>query len=516
MVMKKLFSLICCGCLLLFFPAGAQNWQSDLVKVKKSGRLVYLKDKDGFVLPDFSHAGYRGGGVALPDVKVVKQITPVEGDNTSHIQQAIGEVAALEPDADGIRGALLLKAGVYPVAGTIFVNADGVVLKGEGADATVIRGIGDTPHQRDIIVVGNTRLKGWADRKTTENSDITSEIVPVGATTFRVKDASRFREGDAIVIYHPCTEKWLKAIRYGDTGKDPGWTPGEQPIEYQRYITSVSGHNITVDAPVFYTLDRALAQSYIYGFDASGLCRNCGVEDLCVEISSKGGNDENHASNCIRFYGAEDCWALRVTAKGFILSGIMTHLCTRSTMKDCIALDPVGIVTGARFYNFNIFERSQLVLFEGCYAKDGRHNYISNGNSTASGCVFLRCVSEATKAVNEGHRRWTTGVLFDNLKEINPIRPLILALYNRGDYGTGHGWAMAHGVLWNCDVTPQGQMCVQKPPTAQNYAIGGVAATAYGKPPFKHPAGYIEGLNRAGLQPASLYEAQLNARLRRK
>lgn len=221
--MKKLFSLICCGCLLLFFPAGAQNWQSDLVKVKKSGRLVYLKDKDGFVLPDFSHAGYRGGGVALPDVKVVKQISPVEGDNTSHIQQAIGEVAALEPDADGIRGALLLKAGVYPVAGTIFVNADGVVLKGEGADATVIRGIGDTPHQRDIIVVGNTRLKGWADRKTTENCDITSEIVPVGATTFRVKDASRFREGDAIVIYHPCTEKWLKAIRYGDTGKDPGW-----------------------------------------------------------------------------------------------------------------------------------------------------------------------------------------------------------------------------------------------------------------------------------------------------
>lgn len=514
--MKRLSILIIGGFLLCFFPAMAQNWQSDLLKVKKNGKLVYAKDKDGFVLPDFSHAGYRGGGVALPAVKVVKQISPVDGDNTSHIQQAIDEVAALNPDSGGIRGALLLKAGVYPVARTISVNADGIVLKGEGANATIIRGMGDKPHQRDIIVVGNTRLNSWADRKNTENCDITSKIVPVGATTFEVKDASRFKKGDAIVIYHPCTENWLKAIRYGDTGKDADWKPGEQPIEYQRYITAVSGHKITVDAPVFYTLDQSLSPSYIYGFDASALCRNCGVEDLGVEIISKGGNDEDHASNCIRFYGAEDCWALRVTTKGFLLSGIMTHLCTRSTIRDCKALDPVGIVTGGRFYNFNIFERSQLVLFEGCYAKDGRHNYISNGNSTASGCVFLRCVSEATKAVNEGHRRWTTGVLFDQMKEVNPIRPLVVALYNRGDYGTGHGWAMAHGVLWNCDVTPKGQMCVQKPPTAQNYSIGGVAATAYGKHPFKHPAGYIEGLNRPGLQPASLYEGQLNARLRRK
>lgn len=514
--MKRLSILIIGGFLLCFFPAMAQNWQSDLLKVKKNGKLVYAKDKDGFVLPDFSHAGYRGGGVALPAVKVVKQISPVDGDNTSHIQQAIDEVAALNPDSGGIRGALLLKAGVYPVAGTISVNADGIVLKGEGANATIIRGMGDKPHQRDIIVVGNTRLNSWADRKNTENCDITSKIVPVGATTFEVKDASRFKKGDAIVIYHPCTENWLKAIRYGDTGKDAGWKPGEQPIEYQRYITAVSGHKITVDAPVFYTLDQSLSPSYIYGFDASALCRNCGVEDLGVEIISKGGNDEDHASNCIRFYGAEDCWALRVTTKGFLLSGIMTHLCTRSTIRDCKALDPVGIVTGGRFYNFNIFERSQLVLFEGCYAKDGRHNYISNGNSTASGCVFLRCVSEATKAVNEGHRRWTTGVLFDQMKEVNPIRPLVVALYNRGDYGTGHGWAMAHGVLWNCDVTPKGQMCVQKPPTAQNYSIGGVAVTAYGKHPFKHLAGYIEGLNRPGLQPASLYEGQLNARLRRK
>lgn len=514
--LNKQLILICCNCLLALLPAGAQTWHSALVNVKKDGKLAYAKDPDGFVIPDFSHAGYKGGDVTLPNMKVVREISPVGGDNTSYIQHAIDEVAALRPDSDGIRGALLLKAGVYPVAGTLFLNASGIVLKGEGAGKTIIQGIGDQPHQRDVIVVGNSALQSWADKKNTENHEITSKIVPVGAFTFEVKNASDFKVGEAIVICHPCTREWLEAINFGDTGKDPGWKPGDQPIEYQRYITALSGNKITVDAPVFYTLNRALSPSYIYRFDNSALCRDCGVEDLSVEIVSEGGADEKHAANCIRFYGAENCWALRVTTKGFMLSGIMTHLCTRSTIKDCKAIDPVGVVTGGRYYNFNIYERSQLVLFQGCYAKDGRHNYISNGNSLASGCVFLRCVSEATKAVSEGHRRWTTGVLFDNLQELNPVRSLILALYNRGDYGTGHGWAMAHGVLWNCDVTPKGQFCVQKPPTAQNYSIGGVAETAYGNHKFKHPAGYIEGLNRPGLQPESLYESQLYDRLYKK
>lgn len=102
--MKNLFILVCCACLLFGFPAKAQSWQSALVKVKKSGKLVYAKDKDGFVIPDFSHAGYKGGGVALPVVKVVKEISPVDGDNTSHIQQAIDDVGGVAPGIPWVSG----------------------------------------------------------------------------------------------------------------------------------------------------------------------------------------------------------------------------------------------------------------------------------------------------------------------------------------------------------------------------------------------------------------------------
>jgi len=90
-----------------------------------------------------------------------------------------------------------------------------------------------------------------------------------------------------------------------------------------------------------------------------------------------------------------------------------------------------------------------------------------------------------------------------------PPRPkvdLTLGIYNRGDYGTGHGWATSHSVGWNCD-TGTAELVVQMPPTAQNYAIG-CRGVVTGDGPFPQPAGFIEGANRPGLVPPSLYQAQ--------
>src|SRR5687767_13201695 len=39
------------------------------------GRLVYKKDERGNQVPDFSYAGYLGGGVALPSVPVVQTLS---------------------------------------------------------------------------------------------------------------------------------------------------------------------------------------------------------------------------------------------------------------------------------------------------------------------------------------------------------------------------------------------------------------------------------------------------------
>ena len=79
---------------------------SSILFFNNSNQLTYVSDKDGNHIPDFSFAGYKNGEAVLPNVAVVKQISPVVGDNTTHIQAAIDEVEALIPDANGHRGHL--------------------------------------------------------------------------------------------------------------------------------------------------------------------------------------------------------------------------------------------------------------------------------------------------------------------------------------------------------------------------------------------------------------------------
>jgi hypothetical protein len=75
------------------------------------GRLVYVPDEQGNIIHDASHAGYRGGGVAIPTVPVRDTIWPVAGDNSAHLQAAIDRVSLRAPDAQGFRGAVRLRAG---------------------------------------------------------------------------------------------------------------------------------------------------------------------------------------------------------------------------------------------------------------------------------------------------------------------------------------------------------------------------------------------------------------------
>ena len=62
------------------------------------GKLVYVPDDQGNTILDSSHAGYGGGGAAIPTVPVKETIWPVAGDNTANIQAAIDKVSALPLD----------------------------------------------------------------------------------------------------------------------------------------------------------------------------------------------------------------------------------------------------------------------------------------------------------------------------------------------------------------------------------------------------------------------------------
>lgn len=539
---KNLFCALILNCcfLLSVESINAQQWQSKLVQVDKKGNITYQPEENGFSIPDFSAAGYCGGGVNFPKVKVVHTISAIEGDNTAHIQAAIDKVGAM-PLKNGIRGALLLKAGMYRVSGSIHLKYDGIVLRGEGqgdspSNSTILFGTGNTPHQRTLVFVGDRQNNNNWKKPIGKRINIENDYLPAGSKNITLSSVDNFNVGDQIVITHPCTVAWLNAIEggVGESRAEPWEVSERYNIVYNRYIKAVDkvNNSITIDAPLFYGFTKANSQSFVYKLNNANILKEIGVENLRIEsdfnrdiqsnykVIGQYHSDENHVWNGLQFISVENCWAKDVTAKSIGLSSFIFSNTTRCTVIDCSAIDPVSKIEGGRRYGFNTSANSQLILFKNCYARNSRHGFVSNGTTTSSGNVFLFCKSESAFAASEGHRQWSSGFLFDNYKEIayNDTYKHTLAFYNRGSYGTSHGWSMVTAVAWNCDLTA-GQpdkvhLIIQKPPTGQNYAIGCMAAEINGAGPFKGPEGYIEGNNKPGLFPQSLYEAQLSVRIK--
>jgi hypothetical protein len=532
--MLKLFKLLLFISLILLLLAllPYNNWQSGILYFNTENKLEYIRDNEGNLIPDFSFAGYKNSNEEIPDIETVKTISPIEGDNTELINNAIEFIATHRNyKVNGFKGAVQLMAGTYNIYGTINLNRSGIVLRGVGnnddaSKNTILIAKGDSPHQRSVIVLGGRNSTRWRKEIPNTRTLIVSDTILIGERTFNVEDATAYNIGDNIIIYHPCTDKWLQSINYGgthstDSGADPNidkpWEIDSQPIVFNRYITNIENNSITIDVPVYNTLIKELSQSYIYKYDNVNIKRNIGIENLRIEIETSGNpEDENHAWTAIDFIQVEDAWSRNCVTTNFGLSGFRTNTATRITIDNCSAINPVSIITGGRRYNFNAHIASQQILFNNCFASNGRHHYCSNGMSWTSGIVFYNCKSSGAYASSESHRRWSMGILWDNHQEIDGPRnaePVLLALYNRGYYGTSHGWACVNSVAWNCNVN-NGYILVQKPPTGQNYAIGcfGKKVSGYAGAKFTEPEGYIEGTNKNGLIPQSLFLAQLNER----
>ncbi len=521
----------------------AQTWQSRLLEIDSEGRLTYYPDDDGFVIPNFSHAGYRGGDSEIPVIPVKKKISPVPGDNTAHIQAAINEVAAMAADANGHKGAVLLTAGKYEIQGTVNLNSSGVVLRGagDGEDEnsnTILYATGNSPANRDVVLIGNSGINGpnyWY-YGTSSSVNIMTPQINVGDYSFDVTSTASYNVGDRVIIFHPVSQAWLDAIDGGGVSRElvngveqpgpnapwpltkPAGTGLPNHIMYNRIITAIDGNTVTVDAPFFYTLDKSLTQCSMHKYSAlADFVSEVGVENIRVDIATNGSaTDNDHAPYGFHTKGVDNGWITGCTVLHHSLSAFRTEATNRTTIENCRAMDPVGTNSGGYRYGFNTYAASQLVLFKNCYSRGSRHDFISDGISTTSGCVFLRCVSEGAIETSEAHRYWTSGMLFDCLDMKNTSRYLLMGLGNRGNFGNDHGWSAAHCFIWNSQIPGDKAILLQKPPTAQNYAIGFRGGEIRDNWCFKpEPLGYVEGFNNPGiLEPESLYEAQWNDRHR--
>jgi len=527
------------------------SWQSALVQVNNFGKLTYNPCPDGFVIPDFSYAGYKNGEPIpnyRPPASRIETVTPLPNANScnaAHIQQAIDKIAALQPDADGFRGVIQLGPGRYNVDATINLNASGIVLRGAGRgpdkaavdltetdlqNMTMIyrRGTGEGLATH-VVIMGAASAGGitWAGNTDVEDSKVnisTQKVMP-GDMTFEVESAAAYSAGDAICIRYPNTNELLEALWYGGNSnwvihgrEDQRWRMQDVNIAYHRYITKIEGNKITIDAPIFYVLDRQYSIAYMYKITTGTIYHNIGIEDLRISMdrtpSSVTGSPDQ---NCIKMNALENSWAKGLHLSDYIHAGIKTEATTRITVEDCRSVDPSGSRGGGNHYSFENFHRSQLILFKNCFSREGRHGWISNGTATVNGIVLLNHtnVNNRATAAAEGHRYLSQGMLLDGWKDHSTEGINSIGFFLRDNMGTFHGWGGIFSVLWNCDIQ-NSAVLLDKVPTGQNYSIGSIAETVSSFRSYEpYITGYNEGHNTPGLYPKSLYEAQLFARKNR-
>lgn len=473
------------------------------------GRLEYGADAQGNRVVDFSHAGYRGGGVPLPDAPV-RLVVGAGGDRDGErVQAAIDLVSAMPVDAGGLRGAVLLEPGTYDIEGDLRIAASGVVLRGSGSGerGTVLRAVGTS--RRSLIVVSGVgeRVEVEATRQA-----IAAAYVPVGARSVEVRNGAGFRVGDRVIIRRPSTREWIAQL-----GMDrfPGWRPetrlhwqpASRDIEWDRIVTAVDGGRITVDAPLTTALDATLGGGTLARYQFPGRIARAGVENLQLVsgFDPARAMDEDHAWFAITLDNLEDGWVRQVSARHFVSYVINAERGTRAlTVEDVEAREPVSEIGGYRRRVF--YTAGQLTLFRRCRSDHGRRDF-AVGFMAAGPNVFLECSSTDALDYSGPLESWASGVLFDNVR----LRGNGLRLINRGTAGQGSGWAAANSVLWNCEAT---DVEVQSPPGAINQAYGckGVV-TGDGIVYDPRTMPYRDFYRGMPVEPRSLYLAQLSERL---
>jgi hypothetical protein len=406
----------------------------------------------------------------------------------------------MTPDANGLRGAVLLNAGVYRI-GSALTLPSGVVLRGagDGEDGTVLvfketSGTG--------IMIGHG---GDPSRPTGRQSVISDDHVPAGAMSLRVASAAGLFLGDSIRIWKTPNQSWIDDLgmnRFSGSMRDKEpWTRKDFTMSHRRVITRTEGDILHIDVPLPQSITAAHGGGHVEQTDVSRVIQHCGLEHLRIvsdydtSVTSTHGDAGRYFSDSKRNLGhgvqigVRNGWVRNCTILHVAVNAVgITPAGMFCTVRDCRSLQPVSPIMGGYRYAFGI--NGSMCLVRNCHSEHGRHDFV-NGARVTGPNVFLECVAENAYSISEPHHRWATGTLFDKVRVSGP--GAALGALNRGNSGTGHGWAGANMVFWNCAAPA---IVVFNPPTAENNFAVGYTGTMDGN----HPTRLLEWANtRAGL-----------------
>jgi hypothetical protein len=289
-------------------------------------------------------------------------------------------------------------------------------------------------------------------------------------------------------------------------GKPQTWIKTGSVISAERRIAAVDGKRITVDVPLSDSLDtNYLNPPGVVVAKAKALARlsRVGIEDLHIESPPQEINHTQPHFTALRLNG-EDCWARNVT-----IDETMNSVAAGGRR---ITLQRVTVNRKAKHQGSSkpaeFAPNGSQVLMDRCAVNADNVWFVATGAGVSGPVVILNCTFTGNGRA-ESHQRWSTGLLYDNCTAPDGG----FEFRNRGSMGSGHGWTMGWGVMWNCVAK---DYVVQNPPGAMNWMIGCVGENKAMPRPFGDgpmlPKG-VEDSNGVPVTPQSLYLAQLAERL---
>jgi hypothetical protein len=491
--------LLVLSCFVIFFCANitqAQNTFPDITKTKE-GKLSMIADAKGNQIPDFSYAGYMASEKAIPNLDNKIFVPKQEEDATQKIQSAIDYVSNLKPDKSGFRGAVLLDKGIFKISGTLYIKKSGVVLRGSGnsENGTILLGTG---LEREALI----RVLGADDKKLGETFEFNTAYTPLGTQKIQLKNTSKLKVSDEIIISKALTDNWIKELKMDDFGAETGWIgwkKNDWDITWNRVVTKINSNEVTLNAPLTMTLDDVYGTAKVTVYSWPGRIEQIGIENILMKSTYNASNpkDEEHRWQGITIENTKNAWVKQVNFKHFAGGAVsLLKSSQQITVEDCIATEPISEIGGFRRHTF--YTEGQQTLFQRCFSEYGYHDFAVGGFGTTGPNAFVQCESFMAFNNSGAIGSWATGVLFD----IAYIDGHALSYNNREQNGRGAGWTAGNSVIWE---TSASKIECYNPPTAQNWAFGTWGGIMAGDGHWKDVNGHIS--------PRSLFYAQLESRL---
>lgn len=490
-------------------------------------------------IPNCSYAGYRYSEAPLPEPKVVANVREhgAKGDGKADDTAAFD--AAVKKAAAAGGGAVLVPAGTYKVTGVIRLTADGVVLRGEGAEKTVIAF--DRPLNDALGKLGGNGLSQWswsgglvwvsppdlfdADGKcAAKEGDVQNwEYWRPGAELARVAGAAR--RGDAVVQVDAAGAKKLRPgalvlmtwdnpgdfsllhhMAGHDKMKEFAWPGATGLTSRDRWnwpveVVKVDGTAVTLKQP----LRVDVRPEWKVRFEETGpVVREAGVERLTLRMRGHGLAQHNKYPgwNGVYLNRAAHCWVRDVTIEnadnGVIHSAAKNTTVTGLVVRGGENHHATALRVGSHDNLITKF-RIESKPFHGINTE-----YLSTGNVWSDGVM--------AHGTFDSHRAMSFELLRTNIVlEANDGKP--------GGAKTAGPLLGARVVHWNVTFRGAGKdpgEYVNQPEAHPSGALVGVRGPRSDAPAFAMPAGE-KGCVVAdeGKEPAvkDLFQAQLRLRL---